>query len=625
MIGAVFLAALAAPPARALELEGYIDLPEHRGAGGFDHADVSPAERLLFVAHTANDSIEVVDLAAGRLVESMQGYKGVAGVLAGGGRVFTSNRGEDTVSLFAPDRTGSARIPLGGRPNGLALNAGRGFLLVGLTAPPYAVVTIDVKKRSIAGRALVPGRTRWAVYDPGQSLFFVNIADPPVVVAIDPLKPAMIARTYPVPAAGPHGLALDPATGRLLVACDGKKVVSLDARSGKVMGEANLTNAPDVVVLDQTLRRLYVAVGDPGVIDVLDVDRMVRIDTITTEAGAHTIAFDADQGKVYAFLPRTHRAAVFATSKHRAASSPPLDLVQKIALPGVAGRIDHLAIDLKRQRMFVAALGNGTLEVLDLAKGSRIRSVGRLQEPQGVVHLPDFQRVVVATGGGAVVAFDDTSLEERGRTDGLADADNVRYDSRAKRLYVGYGQGALAIIDARTMRRLGEIKVPGHPESFRLEEGSPLAYVNMPATKEIVVLDREKKAVISTMPLGSHAANFPMALDEPTHRLFIGTRTPPRVVVADSQSHPIADVECVGDTDDLFYDPVRQLLYVTGGEGFVDVLDARQDGGYRRMARVPTAPGARTSLWVPELRRLYVAAPARDGLEAAILVFEARP
>jgi DNA-binding beta-propeller fold protein YncE len=305
------------------------------------------------------------------------------------------------------------------------------------------------------------------------------------------------------------------------------------------------------------------------------------------------------------------------------AEPPALRAVQVIPLPGVQKRIDHLAIDLRGQRLFVAALGNGTLEVVDLAAGKRLRSVPGLSEPQGVVYLPDLKRVIVANAGGTVVSFDDQTFQRAATLGDLDDADNVRVETATGQLYVGYGDGALAAIDPKTLRKLWDLKLPGHPESLRLQQAGPLVYVNVPRTKEIVVVDRKRRLIVSTIPVGALAENFPMALDESHHRLFVGTRRPPRLVVVDAQSHPMAEVPCVEDADDVFFDPDRDRVYVTGGGGFVDVFDARPEGHYERIAHVPTAVGARTSLWVPELRRLFVAAPARGLKDAALHVLEA--
>jgi hypothetical protein len=305
------------------------------------------------------------------------------------------------------------------------------------------------------------------------------------------------------------------------------------------------------------------------------------------------------------------------------AESEPLRPVQVIPLPGVEGRMDHLAVDVRGQRLFVSALGNGTLEVIDLAHGQRVRGLGGLNEPQGVAYLPDLGRIIVATGGGSVVAFDSSTLQRLAAIAGLDDADNVRMDAAAGQLYVGYGGGALAVLDPKTLRKTAEIRLPGHPESFRLEQNGPRIFVNVPRAKELVIVDRQKRQSVSRAPLPSFLGNYPMWLDEAHHRLFVGTRHPARLVVLDLNGKVLSDVPCVEDTDDLFYDPPRGRVYVTGGQGFVDVFEAPAAGPYTRLARLPTSDGARTSLWVPELGRLFVAAPRRSGREASIHVLEA--
>jgi len=307
-----------------------------------------------------------------------------------------------------------------------------------------------------------------------------------------------------------------------------------------------------------------------------------------------------------------------------AEGTPALRHVGAVPLPGVSGRIDHLAIDVDNQRLFVAALGNGSVEVIDLRAGTRSRSVKGLKEPQGLIYLPSLRKAVVASGGGSVVSFDDGAPPKTDTLAALADADNVRFDSGAGRLYVGYGGGALAVFDQAHMRRLGDIKLPGHPEAFALHSSTAALYVNVPATKSIVVVDRLKGRVVSTITLKSVEGNYPMALDEAGDRLFVGTRKPARVVILEARNtQVIGSFPCVADADDLFYDGVRDRVYVTGGAGFVDVFDASEAGKHLRLAHVATAPGARTSLWVPELRRLFVAVPRQGSADASIEIFEA--
>ena len=302
-----------------LRLHGHIELPPHRSKGGFDHADIhSPTDRL-YVAHTSNDSIDVIDCARDRYVESVSGLAAVAGALVSEprGLVFTSNRGENTVSIFAPGAERDAfKIAVGMKPNGLAFDPARGILIAANVGDPaipdsYTASVVDVGRRERIAEIKVPGRTRWAIYDASLEAFFINIAAPARIVAIDARDPTKIAKEYEVPADGPHGLDLDAAKGRLLCACDAGVLVAIDAASGRVLGDVPLSGTPDVIFLDPRSGHLYVAVGDPGVIDVIDVGTMRRTEVVATEAGAHTLALDRKGGKVYAFLPQSHRAAVF--------------------------------------------------------------------------------------------------------------------------------------------------------------------------------------------------------------------------------------------------------------------------------------------------------------------------
>jgi DNA-binding beta-propeller fold protein YncE len=302
-----------------LEHLGYIDLPPHVRKGGFDHAACRRGDGRLYVAHTANDAVDVIDCAADCYLHSISGLTGVAGVLTAQERdlVFTSNRAEDTVGIFASDgHDHLAKVPVGHRPNGLAHDSLRHVLLAANVGDPAIAGSatasiVDVEARSVVASVPMPGRTRWALFAERQEVFFINIADPPCIVVIDASNPAEIARTFDIPAVGPHGLDLDVEAHRLFCACDAKTLICLDAHSGKVLNDLALSGAPDVIFFNAELGRLYVAIGDPGLIDVVDTERMRLIETITTEARAHTIGFNAQRNKIYAFLPGTHRAAVY--------------------------------------------------------------------------------------------------------------------------------------------------------------------------------------------------------------------------------------------------------------------------------------------------------------------------
>jgi sugar lactone lactonase YvrE len=206
------------------------------------------------------------------------------------------------------------------------------------------------------------------------------------------------------------------------------------------------------------------------------------------------------------------------------------------------------------------------------------------------------------------------------------DADNIRCDAAARRVYVGCGEGALYVLDAATGDSLGLIPLPGHPESFQFETAGPRVFVNVPDASEVVIIDRAKGRVIRRIPIPGFSANFPMALDEDGWRLFVGCRRPTAVVVFDERSgRRLSTVPIDGDTDDLCYDGAARRLFASCGAGFIDVLDMARDGRFSMTAKIATAPGARTALYVPALRRLYVAVPHRGVQRPEIRVFDVAP
>lgn len=296
---------------------GFVDLPAHAKAGGFDHAAVHEPTGRIYVAHTANDAVDVIDIGARRHVESIPGLPGVAGALvAAPDLVFTSNRGENTVGVFSVTDTRVEKIAVGVRPNGLAYDPRRGRLLAAHVGDPAlpgscSVSVVDGRARTRIADVAVAGRTRWTVYDPVADAFHVNIADPPQLVVIDSGDPVRIRRVVAVPHAGPHGLDIDVVRRRLFCACDAGVLVELDADTGKVLAAEAIAGVPDVVFFDAALARLYVAIGDPGVIEVFDTAPLRRHEPVPTEVGAHTLSFDATRHIVCAFLPGSHRAAVY--------------------------------------------------------------------------------------------------------------------------------------------------------------------------------------------------------------------------------------------------------------------------------------------------------------------------
>jgi DNA-binding beta-propeller fold protein YncE len=308
------------------------------------------------------------------------------------------------------------------------------------------------------------------------------------------------------------------------------------------------------------------------------------------------------------------------------AAQPPLVLLKSIELPGVEGRIDHLSIDRDQNRLFVAALGNNSIEVVDLTAGTRARSLSGFHEPQGLQVVPEQKAIAVANGqSGSLQIIDGATLHTAKTVPLSEDADNVRYEGGVKRLYVGHGSGALAVIDATNWRVLGTIPLSGHPESFQLESAGPHIFVNVPDAGHVAVIDRRAMKVLTTWPVVGAKSNYPMALDETSHRLFIGCRRPARVLIYDTTAGKIVgSADIVGDTDDLFYDAGRKRLYVSGGDGFVDVLQQNDPDHLTRVAQIPTAAGARTSLFAQDQNRLYLAVPHRGAQKAEIRVFEVR-
>lgn len=297
-----------------------------------------------------------------------------------------------------------------------------------------------------------------------------------------------------------------------------------------------------------------------------------------------------------------------------------LQLVATIEMPGVKGRIDHFAVDVARHRLFVAALGNDTVEVLDLEHDRRGKSLRGFREPQGIGYVASEDRLYVANAGGGVDVLDGTSFSVLKRIEPLDDADNVRYDRRAGTVFVGYGSGALRALDAKTGERRGDVALAGHPESFQLEANGPRVFVNVPTARHVAVVDRVKGRVVATWPAPARAS-FPMALDEQGRRLFVGARSPAVLLVYDiDKGAVLAQLSVGGDTDDVFFDARRKLVYAICGEGRVDVF-GQHDDRYVLEESVKTAPRARTGLFVAEEGRLYIGAPAHEGTPARVLVY----
>jgi DNA-binding beta-propeller fold protein YncE len=302
-----------------------------------------------------------------------------------------------------------------------------------------------------------------------------------------------------------------------------------------------------------------------------------------------------------------------------------LVLEKEIALPGVEGRIDHFSVDVPNQRLFVAALENGSVEILDVLRGERTAEIKGLKEPQGVYYDAKNGRVYVATGrDGKLRIYDGKSLTLQETVEFGSDADNVRYDQQSGDIWVGYGNGGIGIVNS-TGQNVGSIALGTHPESFQFDTNTDRIYVNVPKQFGITVVDRKKRAVVANWGLGGQFANYPMALDDANKRLFVGCRLPSRLVVLDTTSGRIVtSFPTVGDADDVFYDPGQRLVYVIGGEGAVEVFRQRNPDHYESVQRMTTTKGARTGIFVLALNRLFVAAPHRGPQVARVLVYEVK-
>jgi YVTN family beta-propeller protein len=312
-------------------------------------------------------------------------------------------------------------------------------------------------------------------------------------------------------------------------------------------------------------------------------------------------------------------------SATRAEEPQPLVLEAKIPLGDVKGRIDHFAFDPGRKRLFVAELGNDSVGVVDVAGAKAVNRIAGLKEPQGIGYVPWTDTLYVANAGdGSVRLYRGADLAPAGRIDLGDDADNVRVDVEHKKAYVGYGKGALAEIDPSSGKKTADIPLKAHPEGFQLDWTATQIFVNVPDARQIAVVDLTTRNQTSTVPTGALRSNYPMAIDPQSQRVLAVFRSPPRLFSLAVKDGAAMDVEACGDSDDVFVDAKRRRVYVSCGEGFIDVFDAHS-AEYARIGHIPTVSGARTSFFVPELDRLFVAVRASGKEPAAVWVFRPTP
>ena len=307
------------------------------------------------------------------------------------------------------------------------------------------------------------------------------------------------------------------------------------------------------------------------------------------------------------------------------AQSAPLKLKQTISLPGVEGRIDHFAFDPIGERLFVCALGNNTVEVLDLQKGERVHSITGLGAPQGVGYVPSLNRLFVANDkGGICKIYDGKSFQPVGELNLKDDADNIRYDQATKEIYIGFGSGGIAVVNPADGKQVGSIKLNAHPEAFQLEENGSRIFVNVPNSRQVAVIDHNKGQVIARWKTDIASENFPMALDEADRRLFIGCRLPPKLIVLNTDSgNVVAKIDISGDADDVFYDGKRHRIYVICGAGKIDIIERSDPNTYKELAKMDTPNGARTGFFVPNQDMLFVAVPHRGSQQAEVRGYHA--
>jgi DNA-binding beta-propeller fold protein YncE len=318
--------------------------------------------------------------------------------------------------------------------------------------------------------------------------------------------------------------------------------------------------------------------------------------------------------------------AAAGLSDGHAADSAPLRLEAKIPLGHVAGRIDHMAVDLPRQRLFVAELGNDSVGIVDLQAAKVLHRITGLKEPQGVGYVSSNDVLYAANAGdGSVRLFRGADFKETGRIELGKDADNIRVDAAGRRVFVGYGDGALAVIDAESNHKITDMALDGHPESFRLESGGSLIFVNVPDVHAVEVVDRNDGRTRAKWSTGAWGGNFPMTLDDASRQVIVVFRNPATLAAFSMiDGAHVTSISACGDADDVFVDAKRHRVYVSCGDGFLDVFEPHE-ASYRRIAHIPTASGARTSLYVPELDRLFLAVRARSQQPAELWVYRPSP
>jgi hypothetical protein len=283
-----------------------------------------------------------------------------------------------------------------------------------------------------------------------------------------------------------------------------------------------------------------------------------------------------------------------------------------------------LDIDLKHRILYVAALGNNSLEVVDLSNGKIVHSIQGLDEPQGVAYIPQHEEIIIANGGsGDCYFYNANSFEKIAIIHLASDADDIRYDSIERKIYVGYGNGGIAVIDADTHKQVNDVKLPAHPESFQIDKKLNRLFVNLPDAHMVGVVDLNQMKLIAHWARNSPTANFPMAIDTVHHRVFIGYRHPARLVILNAvNGTELTNIPMVGDADDLYYDNIFNEIFVSGGDGYINIFQHQINNIVIQIANILTTTGARTSLYIPKLKQFILAVRNESDKLANISIYK---
>ncbi len=330
------------------------------------------------------------------------------------------------------------------------------------------------------------------------------------------------------------------------------------------------------------------------------------------------------QIKKIAVLLMSLNAIFFANKISAQKKTTTLNFIKAIPLPGVHGKFDHMAIDNKNKKMFLAAKGNNTVEVIDLNNRKVIHTIKDVSAPQGLLFMPERNMIVVCGGrDGTVKGFDATTYLLKFTLTLGKEADNIRYSSLTHKIYVAFGEGAIAIIDDNTFKKISEIPFSAHPEAFSLDVSGKKAWVNLPDKGIIKVVDLYSKKELATWTTGNHKDNYAMTLIEPSHKLIVASRTNPGITILDSQTGTILQsFDCDSDPDAMFYDKKSERAFISCGGGSIYILQNVHNQILEKPLTISTRKGARTCLWVSEMNTLLVALPEIAGKPAEIRLYK---